>query len=568
VSTQRQQVPHLLALRAQEHAASGNPWNYAMPAFSRRRFLEIAGSSAFAMPALSAALDTPHGLVSGQPHAAKAGNDVLADGGNAADAMVAAALVGAVVALPSCGIGGYGGHAVVATPDGKVTAIDFNTTAPAAARDDMFPLDEAGKVRGQVNSIGWKAAGVPGTVAGIQLLAEKFGTRPLGKLLKPAITFARDGVELTKNWANAIKTYAPRFKMDEGSARLFLKNGEPPAEGTLFKNPDLADLLQAMADKNSFDDFYRGAVARRIADGFRKNGDLVTIDDLAAYRAREMKPLSLEWRGATIHTAPLAAGGLTVQQVMTTLRAIGWDRFDRADPKTTHARLEAQRVAWHDRLTLLGDPEKGNVPVERLLSNDYAEKTAERVRAAVKDGKSLPAASDGRPMDGTIHLTAVDGRGMMVALTLTHGEGFGACVTVDGLGLTLGHGMSRFDARPKHPNSPGPGKRPLHNMCPTVVSRDGRPVVALGAAGGRRIPNTLLDVLLYHVALGRPLEESVESPRLHTEGDTNVKVEAAWPAVDVAYLKKVGYTVTNGPGASLNAIGRDPKSGELTTAAR
>jgi len=155
----------------------------------------------------------------------------------------------------------------------------------------------------------------------------------------------------------------------------------------------------------------------------------------------------------------------------------------------------------------------------------------------------------------------------MVALTFTHGEAFGAQVTVDGLGLTLGHGMSRFDPRPGRANSIGPGKRPLHNMCPTIVIKDGKPVLALGATGGRRIPNTLFDVLTYRIGEGRELAAAVKAPRVHTEGDLNLALEASWPAAVVDHFKSAGYTVKTGPGASLSAIER-AESGSVTSAAR
>jgi gamma-glutamyltranspeptidase/glutathione hydrolase len=168
---------------------------------------------------------------------------------------------------------------------------------------------------------------------------------------------------------------------------------------------------------------------------------------------------------------------------------------------------------------------------------------------------------------GTIHLSAVDAAGLAVALTFTHGEAFGAQVTVDGLGLTLGHGMSRFDPRPGRPNSVGPGKRPLHNMCPTVVTKGKTPVLALGATGGRRIPNTVFDVLAYRLGEGRALADAVKAPRVHTEGDLTLTLEAAWPAAATEYFKKVGYTVRTGPGATATAIERDP-SGAVRSAVR
>jgi gamma-glutamyltranspeptidase/glutathione hydrolase len=209
-----------------------------------------------------------------------------------------------------------------------------------------------------------------------------------------------------------------------------------------------------------------------------------------------------------------------------------------------------------------------DVHVERLLSERYAGQCSERVKAALAAKRPVDASSDGRPAGGTVHLTAMDAAGLSVALTLTHGEAIGAQVAVPGLGLILGHGMSRFDPRPRQANSPGPGKRPLHNMCPTVVTRGGRPILALGAAGGRRIPNTLFDVLLGRVGEGRSLAEAVAAPRQHTEGGREVWLEKAWPVGDVKRLAEIGYTIKVGGGASLNAIERDPETGVLRAAAR
>jgi gamma-glutamyltranspeptidase/glutathione hydrolase len=536
------------------------------PSLTRRRFL--ASAAALAVPHFARADEPARGLVTGQVEGAAAGNAVLAAGGNAVDAIVSAALVAGVVAVPSTGIGGYGGHLTLARPDGKVSALDFNGTAPAAARPDMFGADETGAVKGRVNVHGWLAAGVPGVLAGLQAALDRWGTRPFAEVVKPAIKFARDGFPVSRGLAAAIKNARDRFARDPGSAKLFLRNGEPLAQGDTFRNPDLAAMLQALADKGRVDDFYTGAVAGKIAAAFKANGGLVTAADLAAFKPAEVAPLALEWQGYTIHTPPPTAGGLSVLQALGTLKALGWEKWDAKDPATVQARVEALRIAWHDRLALLGDPKHADVPVGKLLSPEYARESAERVRAAVKARKPVAAGSDGRPAGGTIHLTAVDASGLAVALTFTHGEAFGACVTVDGLGLILGHGMSRFDPRPGRPNSVGPGKRPLHNMCPTVVTEGGKPVLALGATGGRRIPNTLYDVLSYRVGQGRELADAVKAPRLHTEGDLALTLEAAWPAGVPGYFKQAGYTLKTGPGANLNAIERDPATGAVRPAAR
>ena len=324
-------------------------------------------------------------------------------------------------------------------------------------------------------------------------------------------------------------------------------------------------MLSELAKANSIEAFYRGDIAQRIADGFQKNGGLVTAQDMAAYTARLVEPLKMTWGPYSIDTAPLTAGGLSVLQMLLTLQAMNWENLPTGIEKT-HARIEAMRLAWRDRLTLLGDPEFSEVPVTRLLSEDYAHASADRIMAAVKDRKDLVHAVTPRPHTGTIHLSAADRQGNFAALTLTHGESFGACVTVDGLGLTLGHGMSRFDPDPTHPNAPGPGKRPLHNMVPTIVTRDGRAVLAVGGTGGRKIPNGLFELLTQFVALGQPIKESIAAPRLHTEGDTTLSVEKTWPADETTALGNLGYTVTTSGSATMSAVARE--NGELHQARR
>jgi gamma-glutamyltranspeptidase/glutathione hydrolase len=494
---------------------------------------------------------------------------VLEAGGNAVDAMVAAALTAGVVAVQSCGIGGYGGHMVIGRPGGaRVVAIDFNSMAPASAAADMFPLDEQGKVKGGVNSTGWLAAGVPGTLAGLQLALDRYGTWKLGRVAEAAIQYAREGFPVSARLAAAIKSSQELLKRDPGLTKLCFVKGQPLAEGERCRNPELADMLQKLADRGSVESFYRGDIAEQIARAFQANSGLVTARDLAGYQARQVEPLTLDWAGHTVYTAPLTAGGLTILQALAVLKALGWEKWDPSNPTTTQARLEALRIAWNDRLRLLGDPQKVDVGVERLLSTRYAEQSAERVRASLKEKLPVEGQTDGRSASGTIHLTAADAAGMIVSLTLTHGEGFGARVSVEGLGLVLGHGMSRFDPRPKHPNSPGPGKRPLHNMCPTVVCREGRPILGLGAAGGRRIPNTVFDVLAYRLGQGKPIDPAVQAPRLHTEGDLQLVLEASWPEEHRKYLEQVGYTIKTGRGAGLNAVERDPGTGLLSYASR
>jgi gamma-glutamyltranspeptidase/glutathione hydrolase len=547
-----------------------------MPRLTRRDALRLtagAAASTLAFPRIlraAAAPAFPNGVVRGEATADKIAAEILASGGNAVDAMVAAALACGIAAPQMTGPGGYAAAIIIASADGKkIAAIDGNSTAPAAARPDMFPLDDQGVVRDRINDHGWLATGVPGVLAGLQLALDRHGTLRFGDIAPPAIKLARDGFPLPANIAAAMRTMAPRFATHAGGRNLYLKNnGATPAAGETFRNPELAAMLATLAQRNSVDSFYRGDIAQKIADDFAKNGGLVTVKDLAAYRAREVAPLRLAWSGTTeVCTAPLTAGGFTMLQCLATLRALEFAKIP-AGLTRTHTYLEALRLAWADRLALLGDPEFAQVPQGKLLSADYARSCAERVRRVVADGKILSHAAEARPHSGTINLSAVDRHGNLAAITLTHGNSFGACVTIDGLGLTLGHGMSRFDPNPGHPNCPGPGKRPLHNMSPSIVLRDGRPVLAVGARGGRKIPNAVLEILTRYVALGEPMDAAVAAPRMHTEGTPAIEPEPKWPADELAALPKLGYTVKTNAHATVSAVSFDPATGESRAAMR
>jgi gamma-glutamyltranspeptidase/glutathione hydrolase len=543
---------------------------------SRRTFLRQVGAGAIVCPFLTRAGQAARqantrGIVVGQPAGERVGMQVLADGGNAIDAIVAASLAAAIAAPHSTGIGGYGMSAVIATSGGKrIVAIDGNSTAPMSTPTDLFQPDSRGRLpdgfstSNSLSSIGWQSAGVPGILAGLQLALDRFGTRRFGELVQPAIALARDGIPLSKTLANTIRGNK-MFPRDRGSQRLFYPEGKLVGEGGLFRNPDLAAMLSELARNDSVEAFYRGDIGMRIADGFQKNGGLVTAKDMASYRARIAEPLRLDSGENTVVTAPLTAGGLSVLQMLRAMDSMKWGQLT-AGFQRTHARVEAMRLAWRDRLTLLGDPDFVKNPTDRLLSKEYADESAERIMAAVKRGEYLAHRVHTRPHTGTIHLSAADIEGNFVALTLTHGNGFGACVTVEGLGLTLGHGLSRFDPTPGHPNGPEPGKRPLHNMVPTLILRRGEPVLAVGGTGGRKIPSSLFDVLTQFVLLDQTISKSIAAPRICSEGTLSLAFEKTWPSAETDEFGKLGYTIRQEAGASMNAVALE--NGELVRAAR
>ncbi|MFM7058206.1 MAG: gamma-glutamyltransferase [Planctomycetota bacterium] len=478
-------------------------------------------------------------------------------GGHAVDAAVATALLATVKAPGQTGVGGYGLSAMVSVDGGKqMVAIEANSAAPQAMAADIFQPDPDGTVKGRINDAGWLSAGVPGVMAGLQLLIDRFCSVGFAELVKPAISLARDGFPWPESLAKSIAG-RPIFRSDPGSQKLYFRNGSPLPAGERFRNPDLAALLETLAAKNRVDDFYRGGIAAQIADGFARNGGLVSSADLANYSARTPEPLSLQLGDHSVHTPPLTAGGLSVLQMLHAEHALPMD-LPRDSGEYLHAVVEIMRMAWRDRLTLLGDFTDAAAPVAvtELLSAEYAGRNAQVATAAAREKRILQHPLKANGQSGTIHISAADDQGRMIALTLTHGNTFGSGVTVEGLGLTLGHGMSRFDPRPGHPNGPGPGKRPLHNMVPAIVARGGESEFAIGGAGGRKIPNTVFSVLRAAVLSRMPLQNALTTMRMHTEGTSSLLLTPGTPLQTQESLRTPGYQVSIGAAAAISTAER------------
>jgi gamma-glutamyltranspeptidase / glutathione hydrolase len=537
--------------------------NYDLHSFltvNRRRFLKKScglvmasfGTSVW-LRADQRALNA-NGYAVGEPEVEGVGAKILADGGNAVDALVATALAGAIMQPHQTGIGGYAAQGIFAVDNGsRIASLDANTRAPAAFTKGIFTPDVTGRVPGAKNHHGWLSVGVPGVIAGLKLALDEFGTFSFAEVLEPAIQLARDGFQISAAMATRITNAKASFENDPGTYRLFFPGGVAPKAGSLFKNPELADVLTALAKANSIEPFYRGDIATRIAEGFAMNGGLVTADDLAKYQARIEVPLRLEWEDYTMYTPPLTSGGITVLQTLAIMKALKWDSIQDGGRRLI-LRMEAMRLAWRDRLTLLGDPEFGPVAQEKLLSKDYASECAQRILSSVKAGKILDPDFSTSTQGGTLSFSACDKDGNIAALTLTHGDSFGSRVTVDGLGLTLGHGMSRFDPHPDHPNAPGPRKRPLHNMVPMIITKGTQPIVAIGGRGGRKIPNAMIEFLTQFVVHKSSFGKSIAAPRLHTEGSRQVEYQKEWPKASINALTHAGYTLKIGGSATLSGV--------------
>jgi gamma-glutamyltranspeptidase/glutathione hydrolase len=483
--------------------------------------LLIATAHAAAAPAAEA----EHGMVvSAHRLASEVGVRILAAGGNAIDAAVAVGYALAVVD-PCCGNIGGGGFMTLHLADRRESVINFRETAPAAASADMY-LDPDGRPIAELSRYGYRAAGVPGTVMGLERAANEYGRLPRAKLIAPAIALARDGFVLTGADTEILNIKAGRFAEDPGAAKIFLRpDGNRLEPGDRLVQTDLAATLELIAQQGP-DAFYKGPIAAAVAKASSENGGILTAGDFAAYRAAETPPLTCSYRGYVLVSAPPpSSGGATVCEILNILE--GYDIRGLGFRSTASVRLliEATRRAYFDRNTFLGDPAYVANPLERLLSKDYAASLRNEIEhGRASSGGALPATERAE----TTHYSVVDNEGNAVAVTYTINGSFGASVVAPGTGFFLNNEMDDFTIKPGAPNLYGlvqgepnaiaPGKRPLSSIAPTLVEKDGRVVFVLGSPGGSRIITTVLETIMNLLDYGMAPQHAVDAPRFHHQG--------------------------------------------------
>jgi len=494
----------------------------------------------------------------GETVAQSEGKKILQEGGNVVDAIITAAATSAITSPQMCGFGGYGGHLILALENGKkITCFDFNTQAPKASKPDMFLA--SGKPNLESHSFGWLSFGVPGILAGLFQALKKYGTISWRRALSPAIHYCENGFMPSLALTTALRNATRLFK-DPTSKKLYFPQGKQSADSpSLIKNPALAKLLNALAEDNSVAPFYQGEFAKKFANFVQANQGILSYEDLASYKAIESEPLRFAWNDFEVCTAPLTSGGFTILETLGILKQL--DLKSLAPQDQLFARIESLRLAWRDRLKFLGDPLVSKIPQDKFLSISYHKEAAEKISAAVKSGKCLPPDKPTMTQNGTINLSAFDRPGNMAALTLTHGGYFGSQVSIEPLGLTLGHGMSRFNIQPDHPNSVAPNKRPLNNMCPTVLLQNSKTVAALGGRGGRKIPNAVFEVVFQMINNAKELPEAINSPRIHTEGNLEVELEKEWPKEYLQALNNHGLKTLTSSSANVSAVGKSTSKG-------
>jgi gamma-glutamyltranspeptidase/glutathione hydrolase len=529
----------------------------------RREYIPFAADAAHAVLA-------EHGMVVAQEKiGAQIGADILRQGGNAVDAAVATGFALAVT-YPRAGNIGGGGFMIIHSADRREdVAIDYRETAPAAMTRDIF-LGADGKpdiVKSRHSAL---SIGVPGTVAGLALALEKYGSGQftLADLLKPAIELARDGFVIADDMADTLPGIQPRLAHWPASAKIFSRaDGTSLREGDTLVQADLAATLSAISAQGSRG-FYEGPVAEKLAAGVRDAGGIMTSDDLRSYRPVIRAPVRGTYRGYDIVSMPPpSSGGVVLLETLNILEGFAISDMKRGSAPSLHVMIEAMKRAYADRARYLGDPDFVTAPVATLMSKEYAA----RQRASIDLDRATPwtdALSATPPREGsnTTHFSVVDSRGNAVSNTYTLNFPYGVGLVADGTGVLLNNELDDFTAAPGASNAfglvgfeanlPGPGKRPLSSMSPTIVLKNGRPVLVTGSPGGSRIISTVLQVIVNVLDYHMDIAAAVAAPRLHHQWLPDVvRVERGFADDALAELRAKGHQVIDQLGqTSANSI--------------
>jgi gamma-glutamyltranspeptidase/glutathione hydrolase len=556
------------------------------------RFLIVCSLCTLATATPLRPTHAPHAIVTSVHElASRAGVEILHTGGNAVDAAVATGFALAVV-HPQAGNLGGGGFMLLRFADGKTRFIDFREKAPFAAAENMY-LDAQGNVIPESNKessvVGYRAIGVPGTVAGLVYAEKQYGKLSIEKVMAPAIKLARDGFALAYEDTQDLKKDKYLAEFPE-SKRIFLRDGNLYEPGEVFKQPELAHTLERLAKDP--DTFYHGAMAHELAAAIQKGGGLVTAKDLAAYEVKEREPIRGSYRGYDIISAPPpSSGGVALIEILNILEGFDLAKLGNRSADAIHLEVEAFRRAFYDRADFLGDPDFTKVPVAQLIDKKYAAAWRDSIdpnhATPSKDLKrpsfgelervaqSYPAAI--REPQNTTHYSVVDADGNAVSVTTTLNDSFGSRVTAEGLGFLLNDEMDDFTSKQGVPNTYGliqgptnaisPGKRPLSTMTPTIVLKDGKLFLVLGSPGGSRIVTIVANILIGVVDFSLDIQEAVNAPRFHHQWlPDQIFVEDRLSPDTMNILRSKGHKVKVDPSwrdwGDGECIMVDPKTGE------
>ncbi len=532
---------------------------------------------AYVPPALDTvhAIPAEHGMVVAQEKiSAQVGADILRRGGNAVDAAVATGFAMAVTYPRAGNIGGGGFMVIHSAERNENIAIDYRETAPAATTARIF-LGLDGKPDPAKSRDSGLGIGVPGTVAGLALALEKYGSGKfkLAQLLEPAIALARDGFIVSDDIADTLAGWYPRLARFPSSARIFAKpDGMPLGEGDRLVQGDLADTLASVAAQGPRG-FYEGPVAEKIVKAVSDAGGIMTPADLKAYQPVIRTPVHGTYRGYDIVSMPLpSSGGVVLVESLNILEGFQLADLKQGSPASLHLLIEAMKRAYADRARYLGDPAFVNAPIETLIAKDYAA----GLRASISTNRATPSknivSALPAPREGsnTTHYSVVDNSGNAVSNTYTLNFSYGIGLVADGTGVLLNNELDDFTAAVGASNAyglvgfeanlPGPGKRPLSSMSPTIVLKDGKPVLVTGSPGGSRIISTVLQVIVNVLDYKMDVAAAVAAPRLHHQWlPDEVRVERGFPDDVLVELKAMDHLIVEPMGqTSANSIGVTP----------
>ena len=504
------------------------------------------------------------------PIASSVAINMLAGGGSAADAAVAAAFTLSVVEPMMIGPLGAG-YIIHRDADGECLMIDNYTTAPARATEEMYELEpERGPlaVKGGKNEVGHLAAGVPGNLKGWWHLHQTKGKLPIGQVMAPAIWYAENGFPVSTYGVQSINSSKADLGLYPESARIFLRNGEPPAIGELITNKDAAQSLR-LIERSGPTALYGGPIGDALVRDMEANDGLISQADLDGYDIRLREPIVGSYRGLEVIGAPpSSAGGLLNQLGLNILENFDVASLGFGTAKYWHLLIEVLKIMYAERAKFLGDPKFVDIPQEGLLDKDYARRRSKEIDPGKATAFAAGSPAGWRESANTTHLTVVTADGSTVTMTQTLNNIFGCKVTVPGTGLMLNNTMSLFDPRPGSPNSPGSKKRMLTATGASIVQKDGRPLFALGTPGGLRIFPTVLQGIVNAIDHGMNLQDSVDAARVWCSG-ADVEVEPGVPDEVRAQLEAMGHKVTLSPriAGGMNGVQVDAQTGLLLGAA-
>lgn len=481
-------------------------------------------------------------VASAKPESSQVGIDILRRGGNAIDAAVATAFALGVLEPNASGIGGGGFLIVKLAHMKEAVVIDFRESAPAAARADMYPVADNGKVNNLSNVVGGLACAVPGDVAGLLYALDTYGSKKLtrAQVMQPAIDWARNGYPVTANLSKIITEELVKINKFPATAKLYTNDGLPLEAGDMVKNPDLGATLEMIAKKGK-DGFYKGDLAKRIVSAVRDAGGVLTEEDLANYQIKTRKPVTGTYRGYNIiSTPPASSGGIHVIQMLNILENFDMAKLGDGTPAALHVWSETMKMAFADRAKYTADTDFTKVPLDGLISKAYAKELAANVDMK-KPMVNVQAGDPSRYESGsTTSLSVMDKQGNMVAITKTINHFFGSGVMVPGTGFIMNNEMDDFVPKPGSANSIEPGKRPLSSMSPTLVlDPEGMPFMTVGSPGSTRILGAVAEVISNVIDHKMSIQQAIMAPRFfrmhsgdyHLEGRVSINTKNALEAM-------------------------------------